>query len=390
MLELAVVVPTFNEAENVKPLLGLLSTALAGIEYEVVFVDDDSTDDTAGLVRSIAERDPRVRIVHRIHRSGLSSATIEGMMASGAPYLAVMDADLQHDERILRKMFDLLRSSELDLVIGSRNVEGGGMGEFAARRVTLSNAGRRLSRLICHAELSDPMSGFFVLRRSFLNEVVRSLSGHGFKILLDLVASSARPVRFAEVAYTFRRRLHGKSKLDILVGVEYLELLLDKLVGNWIPVSYLLFGVVGSIGVVLHLAAVLLLIRLAGLTFFSAQMVSSSLVIASNFLLNNYLTFRSSRLRGVKLIKGMILFYIGSGIGLAINASLSQLLRNNGLRWYAASVAGLIAGSVWNYWISLLFVWQVNRRRARHYAERSRSAAAGTIVENPEARSASS
>jgi dolichol-phosphate mannosyltransferase len=365
MLELAVVVPTFNEQANIRPFLDALSKALTGIDFEVIFVDDDSPDDTAGLVRSIGQYDSRVRVLQRINRRGLASATVEGMMATSAPYVAVMDADLQHDERILPEMYNRLKTENLDVVIGSRNIAGGGMGEFASYRVALSNAGRALSRMVCRASLSDPMSGFFCVSRTFLDETVRSLSSRGFKILLDLVASSSRPVRFAEVPFTFRQRLHGQSKLDILVGLEYLELLIDKVIGDWIPVTYLLFAAVGSVGVVLHLTFVALLLRFGGLSFSKAQVVSSSVVIAVNYFLNNYLTFHSSRLRGLKLIYGLVLFYIASAVGLLINLGASRMLRANGLQWWIASAVGLIVGSVWNYWVTSLFVWRMNRRRAR-------------------------
>ena len=196
-LELAVVVPTFNEHDNVPLLLDKLEHALAGVRYEVIFVDDDSSDGTADAVRAIGASNPAVRVVQRINRRGLSSACIEGMMSTAAPYIAVMDADLQHDERILPQMLDKLKAESLDLVIATRNAEGGGMGEFARSRVMLSNLGDRLSRFISHASLSDPMSGFFVVRRAYVEEVVRSTSAIGFKILLDLVASSTRPVRIA-------------------------------------------------------------------------------------------------------------------------------------------------------------------------------------------------
>lgn len=370
MPDLAVVVPTFNEQANIEPFLKAVNSALAGIDFEVIFVDDDSPDGTADLVRSIGQFNTRVRVLQRINRRGLASATVEGMMATSAPYVAVMDGDLQHDERILPQMYNRLKNDSLDVVIGSRNVEGGGMGEFASHRVALSNAGRALSRMVCRTPLSDPMSGFFMVSRSFLDETVRSLSGRGFKILLDLVASSRRPVRFAEIPFTFRQRLHGQSKLDILVGLEYLELLLDKTIGDWVPVTYLLFAAVGSIGVILHLLFVALLIHFADLSFSKAQIASSSVVIAVNYFLNNYFTFRASRLRGSKLIYGLVLFYLASCVGLLINVGASRMLRDDGLRWWVASAVGLIVGSVWNYWVSSLFVWQMNRHRARGFIAR--------------------
>jgi dolichol-phosphate mannosyltransferase len=199
MPELCVIVPTLNERDNVPVMVEAVDRALAGVDYEIVFVDDDSDDGTAAHARQIAQLNPRVRVIQRVGRKGLSSAAVEGMLATSAPYLAVMDGDMQHDERILPRMLDALRTSDVDLVVGTRNIAGGGMGDFAPLRVALSRAGRALSRAVCKTELSDPMSGFFVIRRTFLNEVVRNLSLTGFKILVDIVASAERPARVAEI-----------------------------------------------------------------------------------------------------------------------------------------------------------------------------------------------
>src|SRR5581483_2042647 len=239
MIELAVVIPTFNERENVVPLLELLAAALDGISYEVIFVDDDSPDSTASLVRDIAVSNSLVRVLQRINRRGLASACVEGMLASSAPYIAVMDADLQHDERILPEMLREIKAQDVDVVVGSRNVEGGSMGEFSQTRVRLSMLGRRFSQAVCRCPIQDPMSGFFLLKRTFLMQVVHRVSGIGFKILVDLLASSNPPARVKEVPYTFRQRVRGESKLDILVGIEYLQLLLDKAIGDFIPPSFI-------------------------------------------------------------------------------------------------------------------------------------------------------
>ncbi|MCU1325816.1 MAG: Dolichol monophosphate mannose synthase [Bryobacterales bacterium] len=364
MPELAVVAPTYNEAENVRPLLDVLEVALVGIDFEVIFVDDDSPDGTADVVRSISQRSPHVRILQRINRRGLASAAVEGAMASSAPYVAVIDADLQHDERILPVMLARMKTNNLDLVIGSRNVGDGSMGEFSANRVRLSSFGRWLSGIACKASISDPMSGFFIVRREYLEEVVRSMSNRGFKILVDLVASSERPVRFEEVGYTFRNRIHGESKLDITVGIEFIELLLDKKFGRFVPVNYLMFAGVGSAGVLLHLAIMTALLR-PGLSFATAQVISSSIVIAFNFMLNNLVTFRSARLRGIQFVRSFLIFYVACIIGLVTNVELARFLQANGLQWYLASAFALFVGSVWNYWISEIFVWRVSQRRKR-------------------------
>ncbi len=362
MPELTIVVPTLEERENLSPVIAALESVLGGIDYEILFVDDDSPDGTAAAARELAQRNPRVRVLQRIGRRGLASAAVEGMLASSAPYLAVMDADLQHDESILPAMLAKLRHSSLDLVVATRVTEGG-MDAMPAHRRALSGLGRRLSTLICSTELSDPMSGYFVLTRAYLDEVAHSLSGTGYKILLDLVVSARRPVKLAEIPYRFRPRLHGRSKLDIVVAVEYLALVADKLVGDFVPPSYVIFGFAGSVGVLAHLAAVQLLRLIPGITLERAQLISSAIVIAINFLLNNQFTFRSARLHGKQLAIGMQVFYMACSIGLFLNLRVFDTLTGLSVPWYLAAALGLAVGSVWTYWMSSMFVWQVRRRR---------------------------
>ena len=221
-LELAVVMPTYNERKNVSTVLARLEQVLAGVEWEAIFVDDNSPDGTAEYIRGVALKNRRVRILERIGRRGLSSACIEGMLATPAPWIAVMDADLQHDETVLPRMLDRIKSEHLDLVIASRNIEGGSMGEFARGRVWLSNLGTRTSRLVCHCETSDAMSGFFIVDRAYFQHVVRRLTGTGFKILVDLLASEEpRPVRIREVSSHCRNRQQGESttRCQCRVGV---------------------------------------------------------------------------------------------------------------------------------------------------------------------------
>lgn len=363
MAEFAVVIPTFNECQNVRPMVQALSAALQGIDFELIFVDDDSPDGTALQVRELARAGARVRLVHRIHRRGLSSAVVEGMMSSSAPYLAVIDGDLQHDETILPEMLRRLKAGGIDLVIGTRHREGGSMGEFSRARVILSKFGQRLSALVCHATVSDPMSGFFAVRREYLDEVVRSLSCIGFKILVDLLASSRRAVHIEEIGYTFRNRLHGHSKLDLLVGLEYVELLLDKLVGQWIPARYALFGMVGAVGVLAQLILIRLLLHFSRLTFDSAQLLSSLLVIVLNYAGNNQITFRNRRLRGWRWLVGLVLFAASCSVGLYLNLRVAGGLYGAGVGWAFASLAGILIASAWNYSASAILVWRINRRR---------------------------
>jgi dolichol-phosphate mannosyltransferase len=362
-VELALVIPTFKERDNIEPLLESLRLALEGIEYEVVFVDDDSPDGTAAAIRAISRTNPRVRVLERIGRRGLASACLEGMMATAAPYIAVMDADLQHDERILPAMLSRLKAAKLDLVVATRNSEGGGMGEFDGHRVRLSHFGRRLSRTVSHTDLSDPMSGFFVVDRNFLEEVIHSASGAGFKILLDLVASSPRPVRFAEVPYTFRKRIHGASKLDILVGIEYLQLLLDKAIGNLIPPRFLIFSMVGALGLLLSIGVLYLLFSVLRMQFTMAQAITTFIAMTANFFLNNTLTYRDRRLRGRRVVSGLLTFYAACLVGAVINVRIAQFTKDAGVTWYLAGACGLAVGAVWNYGVTSITTWRQARER---------------------------
>ena len=355
-VELTVVVPSFNEIDNVEPLIERLHAALDGIEWEVIYVDDDSPDGTAAKVRELAQTDPRVRCIQRIGRRGLSTAVIEGMLASSAPYLAVIDADLQHDEKLLLRMLATLKLDGLDIVVGSRYVAGGATGDWDKGRAVMSSIATRLARLVVAAEIADPMSGFFMLRRRAFERTARRLSGNGFKILLDLFASAPTPYRFRELPYVFRQRIHGESKLDSLVIWEYLMLLLDKRVGRWVPVRFVLFAAIGGSGVVVHLAA--LRLALIYLNFPVAQALGTVCAMTTNFLLNNMLTYRDQRLYGLKLINGLLSFYAVCSIGAVANVGIASAVFGEHYSWWISGLAGSAVGVVWNYAASSVFTWR--------------------------------
>jgi dolichol-phosphate mannosyltransferase len=211
----------------------------------------DSPDGTADKIRSLARADACIRCIQRIGRRGLSTAVIEGKLSSSAPYLAVIDADLQHDEAALARMLCAIKAQDLDVVISSRYAAGVRSGEWDRRRVAISGIAAFLARLVVPAELSDPMSGFFLISRLAFERAARRLSGQGFKILVDLFASRPVSYRFAEVTYEFRKRLHGQSKLDSLVVWEYL-MLLDKRLGGFVPARFVSFAASGVSGVAVH------------------------------------------------------------------------------------------------------------------------------------------
>ncbi|HEU4626567.1 MAG TPA: glycosyltransferase family 2 protein [Steroidobacteraceae bacterium] len=354
---LSVIVPTFNERENIVPLLREMSRALRGVEWEAIFVDDDSPDGTANLAREIGCRRGRVRCLQRIGRRGLASACIEGMLASTAPYLAVMDADLQHDPSILPEMLARLQSSQVELVVGSRYVNGGDVGDWGVVRRVISRCATLVGRSVVPKDLRDPMSGFFALRRSLLDEVVRDLSGFGFKILLDIVATARHPVAFQEIPFVFRTRAAGTSKLDSLVAWEYAMLLADKLVGRYVPVRFLAFATIGGLGVGVHLAVLSLAFRVGTIPFVTAQALAVGVSMVFNYAVNNVLTYRDRRRRGWKWVTGFLSFAAACSVGAAANVGVAAYLYGRRAEWLVAAIAGVVVGAVWNYAVTSVYTW---------------------------------
>ena len=358
--ELTVVVPTFNEAKNVPLVVARLDKALAGIAWEVVFVDDDSPDGTAEVARKLAREDGRVRVIRRIGRRGLATACVEGIMSSTAPYFAVMDGDLQHDETRLAEMLRTIKEGDLDIVVGSRYLEGERTeGLSSDWRRFVSKAGGQVAHLVLHADLTDPMSGFFLMSRAAFDREAHALSQRGFKILLDIFASAPKPLRFAEVKSDFGARVHGESKLDTLVAWEYGVLVLDKLVGRFLPVRFVVFAAVGLTGIAVHLAT-LGLVGAFGTSFQMAQSAAVFVAMSWNFLLNNLITYRDQRLRGAALVRGLVAFYVIGAVGAFANIGIVEMLYGRGTGWWLAGLAGGLIGVVWNYTMSSIFTWRRN------------------------------
>jgi dolichol-phosphate mannosyltransferase len=361
--ELAVIIPTFNERGNVEELLARLDACLAGVHWEAIFVDDDSPDGTALAVREMGMKDRRVRVLHRIKRRGLSTACIEGMLASTAPYLAVMDADLQHDERLLPDMLREMRQSGLDIVVGSRYVSGGGTGNWDEGRKKISRFATTLSALVLKADLKDPMSGFFMLRRELLDEALRNLSGIGFKILLDIFASVPRPLVFRELPYTFRPRHAGESKLDSTVIWEYIMLLMDKTIGRFVPVRFIPFALIGAFGVGVHMTMLWIFFKGFHVAFAISQTIGTLVTMTSNFFMNNALTYRDRRLKGWAMLRGWLSFTVACSVGAAANVgAATYLFEDKFLDWTWSAIAGVLISAAWNYAATAVYTWSKPNR----------------------------
>ncbi|HHY48136.1 MAG TPA: glycosyltransferase [Alphaproteobacteria bacterium] len=336
--ELAVIVPSFNERDNIELLYEKVTAALAGLPFEFIVVDDNSPDGTAGVVKDMARRFPNVRIIHRIGRRGLSSAVVEGISASAAPYFAVVDADLQHDESILPQMYRKAATEGADIVVGTRYAGEGAVGDgLSAARTAGSRLATRLSSLLTGTKLSDPMSGFFLMRREVFDEVAPTLSKDGFKILLDIIVSATRfrsrherQLVIAEVPYVFRARHAGESKMNPLIVVQFLGLLVSKLTRGLLPTSFLLFSMVGGSGIFVHMAVLWFAGNMLGFNFTNSQLLATLVAMTTNYVLNNELTYADKKLRGGRFWVGLLSFYAICSLGMLANISVAVQLFNEG------------------------------------------------------------
>ncbi|MGH6787519.1 MAG: glycosyltransferase [Novosphingobium sp.] len=366
-LELAIVLPTYNERGNLSALVERMDAALAGIVWEAIVVDDNSPDGTADEARRLALANPRVRVIERIGRRGLASAAIEGMCATAAPYVAVMDADHQHDPALLPQMLSALSGGEWDLAYASRFCDGASTEAWGRPdRVKASGLANKLANKVTGIELSDPMSGYFMLSAKDLRQVAPKLSGVGFKILLDILATVDRPLRVKEVPLQFAARAEGESKLDRTVVFEFLIGLYDKWLGRIVPTRFALFGTIGAVGVLVHMAVLSTYLAASGGSiagqpvsdFEIGQTLAAMVAMTFNFVLNNALTYADQRLTGfAALAKGWAKFAATCFVGLLANVGVAAVLVRYGFHAYPAALTGIVIGSVWNYALSSRFVW---------------------------------
>jgi dolichol-phosphate mannosyltransferase len=357
-LELSIVVPTYCEHDNVAPLVGLLQKALPDVGWEVIFVDDNSSDGTSARAWELARTDRRIRCLRRVGRRGLSSACIEGMLSSGAPYLAVMDADLQHDPALLSEMLKRLKQGSADLVLASRYMPGGSVGDWATDRVRISSVATRLASLVTRQPVSDPMSGYFMLTRESFEAALPRLTCIGFKILLDIIASSPVPLRLAEVPLRFGKRVHGQSKLSPGVAWEFVLLLADKFLAQRVPVRFISFAFVGAVGALLHLATLVLVFKGLGASFAFGQGAGVAMAMVFNYSFNNLVTYGDRSLRGWAWWRGLVSFMAICSVGMLANVGVATVLFDQQTAWGLAAVAGMIVGSVWNFAVTSRYTWR--------------------------------
>lgn len=358
MTELSVIVPTFNEVDNIRPLYDAIEKALADTQWEIIFVDDDSTDGTGDELIKLCREKSNARRIHRISRRGLSSACIEGFQATISPYIAVIDGDLQHDESKLADMLTLIKADECDLVLASRYAANGGFGDWKDSRIKASKFATKVSKLFTNQHISDPMSGFFMMTRAAFNKCVRNLSLQGYKLLLDIVTAYPGRIRIKEVPYEFRARRAGISKLDSMIVMEFMMMLIEKLTKGVIPARFVLFSAVGASGLLVHFIVLYTMLFGANLAFAVAQSIATFIAMTGNFFLNNWLTYYDKRLKGTKIVKGLFVFYAVCSVGALTNVSVASFVFERDFTWIVSGLAGVLISTVWNYAATSLFAWK--------------------------------
>ena len=355
--ELTIVVPTFNERANVPILVERLARLLTSCDWEVIFVDDNSSDGTAAVARAIGETDSRIRCIRRIGRRGLAGACLEGMLACQARYVAVMDADLQHDEELLVPMLDALRAGRADVAVASRYLNGGSTAGLSKQRSRVSRGSNAIVRLLLGIDLTDPMSGHFMIRREAFEAIAPSLSSQGFKILLDILATAHGRLRTIELPSAFRERQHGESKLNSKIALDFAALVTAKVTNDAVSARFLLFCLVGLTGIAVHLSILSALLA-AALSFGASQALATVGAIAWNFVLNNLFTYRDQRLTGWHFVTGLLRFQVICAIGAISNVGIATWIYDYDEVWWIAGLGGALIGTVWNFVVSAALVWR--------------------------------
>lgn len=351
---LSLVICTLDEAESIGNVLSEVEAILAWIPHETLVVDDSADEATANAVRASAASLPSVRLVRRKGSRGLASAAIAGWDEARGNVLAIMDGDGQHDPRLLPEM--LQRIASVDIVVASRYAEREPSGLSGWR-----HAGSRISTLATFATLgvysTDPLSGLFMMRRGWYRIARDRLSGVGFKILVDILASGQGRPALAEIQTALRPRIGGNSKLDARIVVELIALLVEKRTGGLVPARFCLFAMIGATGLGVHLSALSALIVAADLSFWLAQALGTFCAMTSNFFLNNGLTFRDQRLSGAAMLQGLVTFCLCCSGGALVSQVVGSALNGFGINWAVAGLAGAVTAAVANFLAAKRATW---------------------------------
>jgi dolichol-phosphate mannosyltransferase len=356
---LTVVLPAYNERENVDYLVQALHEADVNHQIKrIIYVDDDSPDLTSEHIKT-SQFPIDVLCIHRIGRQGLSSAVVEGILLADTQYVAVMDADGQHTPHDLMQMLKVAIEEGDQLVIGSRFKNQATVETHVGLRSLLSKVGNRLANHVLRRKLSDPLTGFFLIERNLFTQVSHQVRGAGFKILVDVIYNLRdKNIKIAETQIQFQQRLHGESKLDSGVMIEFVDQMIGLFIGKIYPEKFIGFLMVGVFGMCVHFTVLYLTLFILTLNFTVAQTVATLIAMVANYILNNLLTFRRNRLKGFEWFKGLLYFILVCSLGAIANVGVAGYIFKLDNIWWLSGLAGIIVGTVFNFTLSKYFVWK--------------------------------
>lgn len=358
---LSIVLPTYNERDNIQPVLKEIFQLASDYILEILIVDDNSSDGTSDLVKSLAKKDSRIRLIRRVGRFGLSSAIKEGLLNATNDIAVVMDADGQHQPSDALYAVKELINTNSDLVVGSRFIDTSSISGLSNRRAIGSNSANNLARISLsksYQHLTDYMSGCLALNLKTCLPFILKVNVNGFKFYYEILSLSKGSLKVKEVPLTFKARFHGKSKLDISVVWDFLISLLHTLTFRVLPRRAISFGLVGLSGVLVQLISTKILMYFLFAPFEKALPISVFMAATSNYLINNALTFRSQRLLGFTLLNGLAKFLLVSSLPVIANIGLATAFYNSVYEnTFFAQISGIFVVFIWNYVASSRFVW---------------------------------
>ena len=353
---LTIVIPTYNESENISPLVEALYDSLGGYPYDILFIDDDSPDGTAERIRDLAGSRP-VSVEVRTDKKGLASAVVDGFSLARGELVAVMDADLQHPPEVISRLLEAANRGA-DLVIASRYIPGGSVGNWSWLRRFISAGAGWLAHLLLPRtrSIKDPMSGCFMFRRRLLEGV--ELSPVGYKILLEMLCLT-QPGSITEVAYRFENRRAGKTKLSLITQGDYLRHLVSLMRRTGELSRVFKFIAVGASGTIVNLAILSLLTEQAGVPYIISGAVAFQSAVVWNFMWNDRFTFGDrgktkygfwTRLARFNLVSlGGLLIYLG------VLAVFTELI---GTHYLISALAGIALSFGWNFLSNNWWTWR--------------------------------
>ena len=356
-MKISIVVPTYNESKNITPLYENLCKVLPHNDWELIVADDDSPDGTAEVARCISGAH-NIRIINRRRGKGLSPSVIDGVQASHGDYIVVMDADGQHDERLIPEMIRILDTQDIDVVSGSRFMHGATQRGLNSPRFMLSKYGTFLLNIILNKNLSDPLTGFFSTSRKDFLDLIPRMENQGYKIFAEYI-SLKKQARIIELSYNFRPRLTGESNLNSLVIWNFMVFIVAKILRGKIPEAFLSFVFVGGLGAILHILCFYVTFSYMEVAFHSAQLISTAIATIFNFHLNNRLTFPTRQLRGHVYYSGLFKYFVASSIGIFANVSIATISYEQ-VHYGAiiSSLLGAIIDAVWKYTFAESIIWK--------------------------------